>query len=54
MGAAVGVSADVLERVAALVEAKVDVVAVDTAHGHTRKVLETVAAIKQALPATSR
>jgi IMP dehydrogenase len=47
VGAAVGVSADVLERVAALVEAKVDVVAVDTAHGHTRKVLETVAAIKE-------
>ena len=47
VGAAVGVSADVLERVAALVEAKVDVVAVDTAHGHTKKVLETVAAIKE-------
>jgi len=47
VGAAVGVSADVLDRVAALVEAKVDVVAVDTAHGHTRKVLETVAAIKE-------
>jgi IMP dehydrogenase len=47
VGAAVGVSADVLDRVAALVEAKVDVVAVDTAHGHTRKVLETVAAIRE-------
>ncbi|HET9314958.1 MAG TPA: IMP dehydrogenase [Vicinamibacteria bacterium] len=47
VGAAVGVSADVLDRVAALVEAKVDVVAVDTAHGHTKKVLETVAAIKE-------
>jgi IMP dehydrogenase len=50
VGAAVGVSADVLERTAALVEAKVDVVAVDTAHGHTRKVLETVAAIKERFP----
>src|SRR6187455_916208 len=50
VGAAVGVSADVLDRTAALVEAKVDVVAVDTAHGHTRKVLETVAAIKERFP----
>ncbi|HET8644183.1 MAG TPA: IMP dehydrogenase [Vicinamibacteria bacterium] len=50
VGAAVGVSADVLDRVAALVEAKVDVVAVDTAHGHTRKVLDTVAAIKSRFP----
>jgi IMP dehydrogenase len=46
VGAAVGVSADTLDRVAALVEAKVDVVAVDTAHGHSKKVIETVAAIK--------
>jgi IMP dehydrogenase len=46
VGAAVGVSPDTLDRVAALVEAKVDVVAVDTAHGHSRKVIETVAAIK--------
>jgi IMP dehydrogenase len=50
VGAAVGVSADVLDRTAALVEAKVDVVAVDTAHGHTRKVLDTVAAIKNRFP----
>jgi IMP dehydrogenase len=46
VGAAVGIAEDTLERVAALVEAKVDVVAVDTAHGHTRKVLETVDAIR--------
>jgi IMP dehydrogenase len=46
VGAAVGVSPDTLDRVAALVEAKVDVVAVDTAHGHSKKVIETVAAIK--------
>ncbi len=50
VGAAVGVSADVLDRTAALVEAKVDVVAVDTAHGHTRKVLDTVAAIRNRFP----
>jgi IMP dehydrogenase len=50
VGAAVGVTADVLDRVAALVEAKVDVVAVDTAHGHTSRVLETVEAIKKRFP----
>ncbi len=42
VGAALGVTADVVERAAALVEAKVDVVVVDTAHGHTLRVLETV------------
>jgi IMP dehydrogenase len=50
VGAAVGVTADVLERAAALVEAKVDVVAVDTAHGHTSRVIETVEAIKKRFP----
>src|SRR4029079_17853397 len=50
VGAAVGGSADVLDRTAALVEAKVDVVAVDTAHGHSRKVLDTVAAIRSRFP----
>ncbi|MBG84839.1 MAG: IMP dehydrogenase [Phycisphaerae bacterium] len=44
VGAAVGVHQ--LERVAALVEAEVDVVVVDTAHGHSENVLETVRAIK--------
>ncbi len=47
VGAALGVSPDTLDRVSALVEAKVDVVVVDTAHGHTQKVLETVEAVKQ-------
>ena len=42
VGAAVGVTEDVLDRVAALVEAKVDVVVVDTAHGHTKGVLDAV------------
>ncbi len=50
VGAALGVAPDTLERVSALVEAKVDVVAVDTAHGHTRKVIETVAAIRSRYP----
>jgi IMP dehydrogenase len=44
------VTADVLDRAAALVEAKVDVVAVDTAHGHTTRVIETVEAIKKRFP----
>jgi IMP dehydrogenase len=46
VGAAVGVTEDVLERVSALVAAKVDVVAVDTAHGHTQGVHDTVSRIK--------
>ncbi|MGE5552286.1 MAG: IMP dehydrogenase [Bacteroidota bacterium] len=48
-GAAVGVHDYI--RVAALVEAGVDVVTVDTAHGHSRNVLETVARIKREYPA---
>ena len=50
VGAAVGTQADSLDRVAALREAGVDVVVVDTAHGHTRWVLDTVAAIKRKWP----
>jgi len=46
VGAALGVTPDVLERAAALVEAKVDVLAVDTAHGHTKGVVQTVEALK--------
>ncbi|MCX8051991.1 MAG: IMP dehydrogenase [Chlorobi bacterium] len=51
VGAAVGVTADTIERVAALVEAGVDVVVVDTAHGHSRGVLEMVERIKSRYPA---
>lgn len=47
VGAAVGVTADTLERAAALVEAKVDVIVVDTAHGHSKGVLEMVARLKK-------
>src|SRR5262249_5381982 len=47
VGAALGATPDVLERAAALVEAKVDVVAVDTAHGHTRRVLETIESLRK-------
>lgn len=46
VGAAVGVTADVLDRVAALAEAGVDFVVVDTAHGHSEGVLLTVERVK--------
>jgi len=49
-GAAVGVGAGTEERVAALVEAGVDVIIVDTAHGHSRGVIERVRWIKQNYP----
>ncbi|MED4164585.1 IMP dehydrogenase [Halalkalibacterium halodurans] len=47
VGAAVGVSADTDVRVAALVEAGVDVIVIDTAHGHSKGVLEKVKAIRE-------
>ncbi|TGE19813.1 IMP dehydrogenase [Hymenobacter elongatus] len=50
VGAAVGVTPDLLERVAALVEAGVDVVSVDTAHGHSKGVLDAVRSIKATFP----
>ncbi len=46
VGAAVGTTPDTLDRIAALRDAGVDVVVVDTAHGHSKGVLETVARIK--------
>jgi IMP dehydrogenase len=46
VGAAVGTSADTMERVAALVEQEVDVVVVDTAHGHSKGVIDTVRRIR--------
>ena len=49
-GAAIGVTADLMERVAALVKASVDVVVLDTAHGHSRGVIEGVKKIKEAYP----
>jgi len=50
VGAAVGVSAETLERVKALVAAEVDVIAVDSAHGHSKGVLDTIKKIHQAYP----
>ncbi|WP_107688831.1 IMP dehydrogenase [Neisseria wadsworthii] len=50
VGAAVGVGADTDERVKALVEAGVDVIVVDTAHGHSQGVLDRVKWVKQNFP----
>lgn len=47
VGAAVGISKDTLERVDALVKEKVDVIVVDTAHGHSKGVMEIVKGIKK-------
>lgn len=49
-GAAIGITADMLERVEALVEAGVDVVVLDTAHGHSKGVIEGVKLIKSKYP----
>jgi IMP dehydrogenase len=50
VGAAVGVTADTLERVSALVAVGVDVIAIDTAHGHSKGVLDEVRRVKTAFP----
>ncbi len=50
VGAAVGASPSELERVNLLVEAGVDVIAVDTAHGHSKAVLDAIARIKHQYP----
>lgn len=49
-GAGVGITANCLERVAALVKAKVDVIVLDSAHGHSENVLRCVRMIKEAYP----
>lgn len=50
VGAAVGVTHDTLERVDALVKAEVDVISIDTAHGHSKGVIEKLKEIKKAYP----
>jgi IMP dehydrogenase len=50
VGAAVGTGADTEERVAALVSASVDVIIVDTAHGHSQGVLDKIRWVKQNFP----
>jgi IMP dehydrogenase len=50
VGAALGSGGDFLERAQELVKKKVDVLAVDSAHGHSRGVMQAIAAVKHALP----
>jgi IMP dehydrogenase len=50
VGAAVGVAGDFVERARELVKAKVDVIVVDTAHGHSARVMEAVKLLKQEFP----
>lgn len=49
-GAAVGITANMMERVEALVNVKVDCIVVDSAHGHSRNILNAVRQIKDAYP----
>ncbi|WP_438314164.1 IMP dehydrogenase [Sporosarcina sp. FA9] len=50
VGAAIGVTSDTMVRVKKLTEAEVDVIVIDTAHGHSKGVLDTVAQIRMAYP----
>ena len=50
VGAALGSSGDYLERAHELVSKKVDVLAIDSAHGHTQRVMDAIANVKRALP----
>lgn len=49
-GAGVGITGDMMDRVSALVDAKVDVIVVDSAHGHSKNILTAVKQIKTAYP----
>lgn len=51
--AAIGATADVLERAAALVEAQVDALVLDSAHGHSKNILKAVSKVKAAFPNVS-
>src|SRR5580658_793423 len=50
VGAAIGATGDFLERAAELVRTRADVIVIDTAHGHTTRVLEAIAEVKAKLP----
>src|SRR5712691_11402970 len=50
VGAALGSTGDYLERAQELVKKKVDVLAMDSAHGHSERVMEAIAVVKRALP----
>jgi IMP dehydrogenase len=49
-GAAVGITADMMDRVAALVKTQVDVIVLDTAHGHSKGVIDAVKKVKESYP----
>lgn len=49
-GAAVGITANMMDRIEALVQAHVDVIVVDSAHGHSKNILDAVRKIKSAYP----
>ena len=50
VGAAIGATGDFLERAEELARAKVDLLAIDTAHGHSTRVMEAIRAVKHRLP----
>jgi IMP dehydrogenase len=50
VGAAVGATGDFLERAVEMANTKADVLAIDTAHGHSQRVMDSIKAIKQRLP----
>ena len=52
VGAAIGATGDYLERAAALIDAKVDVIVIDTAHGHSSRVIAAIREVKKAYPET--
>ncbi|HAM68902.1 MAG TPA: IMP dehydrogenase [Ruminococcus sp.] len=51
-GAAIGVTKDILERAGALIEAKVDVLVLDSAHGHSANIINSLKRVKEAYPNT--
>ena len=51
-GAAIGVTADVLDRAAALIDAQADVLVLDSAHGHSKNIMKCVKMVKEAFPDT--
>ena len=50
VGAAIGVGDDVLDRAAALIKAKVDILVLDTAHGHSQRVMDRIKQVKEKFP----
>src|SRR5699024_1634637 len=50
VGAAVGVTGDAMQRIEKLVEAQVDVIVIDTAHGHSQGVIDQVRKVREAYP----